>query len=187
MSYILKRDYDHIIRAEVRQMVQGNNDYTLNAAEVTAIEIASGYLRQRYDVAKIFADIPSTLQLINLSTPIVENDYCHDANDNIYKALVDEANPAQLTDTDQWTLSDPRNKALLLWVIDICVYNIHSNLAPQNIPQLRQNRYDDAMKCLREIQKETITPDLPLLVTDDVEATSGTYTFSPDTKATTKW
>ena len=184
MKWILNRDYNVTIRQEVKQMVMGDNAYTLADAEATAIEIASGYLRGKYDTVAIFFDIPLNKTLADEGGTLAINTICRDANDTIYKALVADANPLQLTDTDQWQATDPRNKAMLLAVCNIALYLMHSNLAPRNIPDLMVKNFDDAMSYLKAIQKESIVPNLPLLSSDVV---STTFTLSGNTKTTEKW
>jgi hypothetical protein len=47
--------------------------------------------------------------------------------------------------------------------VDITLYTLHSNIAPQNIPALRQRRYEKALEWCLAVAKGDITPNLPML------------------------
>ena len=67
------------------------------------------------------------------------------------------------TNTTYWTLGDNRNQQILMYTIDMVLYHLHCRIAPQNIPELRQNRYDDAKAFLNAAAKGTITLDMPII------------------------
>ena len=70
---------------------------------------------------------------------------------------------ASLTDTRYWTAGDLRSQQLLAVTIDICLYHLHSRIAPRNIPELRVKRYDDSISWLRMCAEGGITPNLPVI------------------------
>jgi hypothetical protein len=45
-------------------------------------------------------------------------------------------------DTTKWTKGDNRNQQLLIYLIDITLYHLHSRINPRNVPELRMIRYD---------------------------------------------
>jgi hypothetical protein len=45
-------------------------------------------------------------------------------------------------ETDYWTQGDNRNKVILMYLIDMTLYHLHSRLNPRNVPELRFVRYD---------------------------------------------
>lgn len=47
-----------------------------------------------------------------------------------------------------WTEGDNRSSELVMFVVDITLYHLHSRINPRNIPQLRMDRYDHAIKKL---------------------------------------
>lgn len=67
------------------------------------------------------------------------------------------------TDDTKWTLGDNRDQNILIKVVDIALYHLHSRIAPQNIPALRQNRYDDALTYLKAAAKGNVTIDMPVI------------------------
>lgn len=68
-----------------------------------------------------------------------------------------------VTDTSKWVKSDNRDQQMVMYCIDICLYHIHSRIAPRNIPDLRMNRYNSAIEWLRMCAEGSVTPNLPLL------------------------
>lgn len=67
------------------------------------------------------------------------------------------------TNTTYWTPGDNRNQQMIGYVIDICLYHVHSRISPRNIPDLRVKRYDDAVNWLKMAGQGAITADLPLI------------------------
>lgn len=179
MKWILNRDLERLITSEIRQIVMGNNEDSLEDTFDTAIEMASSYIKQRYDVAKIFYDIP---QFDRTGEDYLTGDVIRSNTDQIYVVLTD-APGSTLSDSAKYQAKDPRNKQLVQVVIDIGIYDLHSRISPRNIPELRQKRYDRAMEWLNKVQKETIIPDLPLLE----DATSQTFNFSEGNKTAERW
>lgn len=61
-----------------------------------------------------------------------------------------------------------RNKTLIMLCKDITLYHLHSKGNPNQIPDIRVKRYDDAKRTLREIRKGDFNiPDLPVIDTDE--------------------
>jgi phage gp36-like protein len=54
--------------------------------------------------------------------------------------------------------STARHKTIVMCMVDLCLYHLHSGLAGRNIPELRRMRYEDAIKTLRDINKGTLAP-----------------------------
>jgi hypothetical protein len=65
------------------------------------------------------------------------------------------------TDT-LWTKGDNRSIQLVYKIVDICLFNLHSRIAPKNIPQLRMDRYAAAIAWLDMAKAGEITADIPL-------------------------
>ncbi|HTA27345.1 MAG TPA: phage protein Gp36 family protein, partial [Bacteroidia bacterium] len=62
-----------------------------------------------------------------------------------------------------WVQGDNRDRSLVKNMVDIALYTLHSNIAPQNIPALRQKRYEKALEWCTSVAKGEVTPNLPLL------------------------
>lgn len=67
------------------------------------------------------------------------------------------------TDTTKWTKGDNRNAQIVMIMIDIALYHVHCRIAPRNIPQIRIDRYDMALKWLRMAARGEITADIPVI------------------------
>lgn len=68
-----------------------------------------------------------------------------------------------VTDPGKYTYGDNRNQQMVSYVIDLCLYHVHSRISPRNIPDLRVKRYDDAIAWLKMAGRGEITAALPLI------------------------
>lgn len=64
---------------------------------------------------------------------------------------------------------EERNPVILMYLIDIILYHLHSNISPRNIPELRGIRYEAAINWLKMVAKGSINPDLPTKPDDNAE------------------
>lgn len=71
-----------------------------------------------------------------------------------------------------WTKGDNRSQQLLLYMIDIILYQLHTRISPRNIPPLRFKRYDGspdnpgnggAIGWLKMAARGEVTASLPIL------------------------
>jgi hypothetical protein len=62
-----------------------------------------------------------------------------------------------------WIPGDNRDRSLVKNMVDAALYTLHANIAPQNIPALRQRRYAKAIEWCLAVAKGDITPNLPVL------------------------
>lgn len=75
-------------------------------------------------------------------------------------------------DTAYWTKGDNRNQQIVMYLIDITLYHLHSRINPRNVPELRAVRYDGmnalqtggAIGWLKKIASGDITADLPVII-----------------------
>jgi len=73
------------------------------------------------------------------------------------------------TDTTKWTAGDNRNQQIVMYLVDITLYHLHSRINPRNIPDLRKERYDGnnpqqnggAIAWLKRCASGDVTADLP--------------------------
>jgi hypothetical protein len=70
-----------------------------------------------------------------------------------------EAN-TPLTDNNYWSTGDNRSQQLVMFMIDITLYHLHSRISPRNIPELRVKRYDEAIAWLKKAGKGEVTANL---------------------------
>lgn len=72
--------------------------------------------------------------------------------------------------TDFWTAGDNRNQQIVLFLIDIVLYHLHSRINPRNIPDLRKERYNGnsptdsggAIGWLKSVAHGNVQADLPV-------------------------
>ncbi len=54
-----------------------------------------------------------------------------------------------------------RNQLVVLYMVDIALYHLHSNISSDNVPEIRIIRYNAAIDWLKRVAKGDISPDLP--------------------------
>jgi phage gp36-like protein len=64
------------------------------------------------------------------------------------------------TDDGKWTAGDNRSQQMVMIMIDIALYHLHSRISPRNIPDLRVKRYDEAVTWLHSAGTGKITANL---------------------------
>jgi signal peptidase I len=75
-------------------------------------------------------------------------------------------------DTTKWSEGDNRNQQIVMYLLDITLYHLHSRINPRNIPDLRKERYDGnnatqnggAIAWLKRVASGDITADLPQIL-----------------------
>lgn len=73
-------------------------------------------------------------------------------------------------DTNYWNPGDNRNQQIVLFLIDITLYHLHSRINPRNIPDLRKERYNGnsptdsggAIGWLKSVAHGNVQADLPV-------------------------
>lgn len=56
---------------------------------------------------------------------------------------------------------DSRNAMVIMVMIDLSVYHLHSRISPGQVPQLRADRYQDALDWLKSVASGKLEPSLP--------------------------
>lgn len=77
-------------------------------------------------------------------------------------------------DTTTWSVvgsrffikEDDRNRTLRYIIIQLAIFELHKLINPRNIPDLRLEAKDDAMRLLNKISKGEVTADLPIYFDD---------------------
>lgn len=54
-----------------------------------------------------------------------------------------------------------RKKIIVMYMVDIALYHLHSNITPDNIPEIRYLRYNRAIDWLKKVADSKLSPDLP--------------------------
>ena len=56
---------------------------------------------------------------------------------------------------------EDRNYELVMYLVDMSLYHIHSRINPGQVPELRMNRYQDAMDWLKNVGAGDWNPGFP--------------------------
>jgi len=99
------------------------------------------------------------LPLLNVAPDNINNGSLYWGTGVNYSILANTS----ITDTTYWIQGDNRSQQLVTYLVDICLYHLHSRISPRNIPDLRVKRYDDAKSWLKAVGKGDVTANLPLL------------------------
>jgi hypothetical protein len=75
-------------------------------------------------------------------------------------------------DIAYWTQGDNRNQQIVMYLLDITLYHLHSRINPRNVPDLRKERYDGnsptqsggAIAFLKRVASGDVTADLPQIL-----------------------
>lgn len=105
-------------------------------------------------------------------------------NNSFYYVVADNTTAGYLPTTSEYGAGDTRHPLLLTYTKDIALYHIHSNISPQNIPELRKKRYDDAIVWLNKVSKDLLDVDLPL---SDESQPFGSMRLGGNTKYGERW
>jgi len=81
------------------------------------------------------------------------------------------------------TEEDDRNPILKTYVIDLLLYHVHSRISPNNIPKLRENRYEQAIEWLKMVAADKLNPELPILAGQE----GGNFKMGSKPKVSSWW
>ena len=55
-----------------------------------------------------------------------------------------------------------RNPQIVMYLVDAALYHLHSRQNPRNVPQIRQDRYEQVISWLKMVRKGELSAGLPL-------------------------
>lgn len=58
---------------------------------------------------------------------------------------------------------DDRNPLLVMYLMDMALYHLHTRITPRNIPEVRGIRYENAINWLNKVASGKLTPQLTRL------------------------
>ena len=62
------------------------------------------------------------------------------------------------------TTGGSRNPLVVMYAVDMSLYYLHRLINPKKVPDFRKERYQYAIEWLEKVQKQTVNPDLPPLL-----------------------
>lgn len=82
---------------------------------------------------------------------------------------------------------DSRNSSVVMYTCDIALYHMAASLPQKMGMEIREKRYERAIKWLEGVQAEKILPDLPLVVDENGEPAGFLFKFSSQPKLKHNW
>lgn len=173
MSFLISSDYlPHIQSDNLNQILENDVDI-LKRMEIIAQAEMESYLKTRFDVAKVFIDINPWKDLAYAIGDIVIYDDSN-GNETIWQCTAStlaEQGEDPISRPSKWQAGDPRNPQVVMYMIDIVLYHLHSRINPRLIPDYRLMRYDGntssqqsgAIGWLKKANSGLITVDLPMI------------------------
>lgn len=181
--YLHPGDYTAQVRSEIKTLVGGTDEKKLMVAEKAAVSEMKSYLSKRYDVAKIFylfskfdpavaytagataADL-GKLVYYKKNTEADESYIVYECITNTAAGESPESHPAK------WEEFTGRNPFIVMRLVDMVMYHIHSKDASRLMPKIREDRYQDALDWLKMVGAGKVDADLPQLAIDDANFVS---------------
>ena len=74
-------------------------------------------------------------------------------------------------DTIFSTTGDSRHAELVMYIVDMTLYHLHSRINPGQVPELRKERYQDALDWLKGVAAGDYDPGLPGIGDADEDGT----------------
>jgi phage gp36-like protein len=69
--------------------------------------------------------------------------------------------PVYDTATEFARTGELRSSLTVMWGVDIALYHLHSRIQPNQVPQLRMDRYDAAIERLHKVSQGKLVLNLP--------------------------
>lgn len=80
-----------------------------------------------------------------------------------------------------------RNRLVVMYAVDVALYHLSASLPQKMGSEVRQERYERAIKWLEGVQAEKILPDLPLATDESGEPTGFLFKYSSQPKLKHNW
>ncbi len=162
--YLHPGDYSIQIRSEIKNLVGGADEKKLILAEHAAVGQMKSWLKKRYDIGKILfllkGEHNQTLAY-SLGDLVYYKENGETVEDyKVYEATADIAANTAWAPAN-WTLFTERNPFVILYLVDLTLYHLHSKDASRVIPKVREDRYQDALDWLKGVAEGMIDADLP--------------------------
>jgi phage gp36-like protein len=80
-----------------------------------------------------------------------------------------------------------RDEYIITITIDVALYHLYSQTGMKDIPEHRQQRYQDVLDWLKEVGSGTITADLPVMINDETGEEYSEFMFQSRKPENQKW
>ncbi len=182
MSFLNDTDYKVYIKDEHLETVTSSSEEIRLKAELAGLEEMQSYLRTRYDIPLIFFDVDEWDELIAY---VIDGHVIF--NEVVYKSKTGNIDKQPDESPADWEIGDDRNQVVIMYLVDLIIYHLHTSINPRNIPELRGIRYDAAITWLRAVSIGELEPNLPKLKDADGNETNLAISFDSKLKQFNDW
>ncbi len=177
--YLVETDYKKAIKGEILAIILGGDTSIRLDAELAAEQEMESYLSSRFDLPLVFLQYDD----FNASNTYMTGTRVKNAN-VVYEAKQDNITGA--FNSALWDKKFERSALITMYLVDLALYHVHSRIMPQQIPALRENRYNAAIDYLEKAAKGTINPQLPRVLDSEGVEEEKSLTWGSGKKFSTK-
>jgi hypothetical protein len=175
--YLTPADYSIQTRSEIAALVSQQSEVTYAMAETARVNYMKGHFARRFDVSQIFFAVSKFDPALTYAVPAegqppklvyFKKNTEADTDYKVYKVLsATAAGESPETTPAKWELFTDRDPFVILMLVDLVLYDLHSKHARRLMPDIVIERYDDAKAWVEAVGDGTINHNLPLLPEDD--------------------
>ncbi len=163
--FLFPADFETVVRADIREIVTGNDPTLLDDAAKAAISEMETYLRPRYKLTNLFIDYKTwTAGSYAIGARVIKDGI-------FYRAL-------QATSSTppgaHWLAGDERISYLVLTTINIALFHLYRRINPRKVPEHVSLAYDRAIEWLKDVRKGTADLDVSLYETTEGDVNENT-------------
>ena len=163
IMFLTNLDYtSHQSSIDLLILTNSNNLTIRNKVENAAVEQIKTHLRKRYDVNEMFIDVRIWSGIVTYSI----GDHVEHEGSIYYASQASTNEDPSAVDSEYWTLGDLRDPYLILIVLNITVYHLHTKVSKRLTPQDVADNYADALDWLKGVSKGEFVPNFPELIPD---------------------
>ncbi len=180
--YLHPGDYSIQIRNDITAILTGDKETIMAMAEAARVSFMKGEFARRYDVAKIFRLMAEFEPLRTYAPAAIADDSemvfykpaAAGADEyKIYQPLAQTvAGESPETNPLKWQEYGGRNPFVVLKLVDLISYDLHSKHARRAMPETVRERYLEARDWVTRVGDGLIDADLPLLDAETEAAAS---------------
>ena len=164
--FISNADLRTVVSDQALAQIIPPEEYNRNRAEAFAIEEAKAYLNFQYDTEAIFA-----IEVFDYSQAVAYavDQVIMSSKGIPYTCIAAAPAGASLSDAQYFKQEDQRNALVVMIVADLLTYHLYSKSPANRTPDHIKERYDSALKKLKEIRTQKMNPGLPLAGQDHAD------------------
>ncbi len=158
--FVQKKDYENQIQEKYLEEIITGDYAILTNIEASVKQEISSYLSNRYDITKIILDIEvwDSSKAYAIDTQIV-----YPTEDGtMYVSNVATLAGDEPSISIKWTLQDNRDNYIIMIFIDMVLYHLLSRVSPRMMNQVREARYNNSVKWLKDASAGRIDTNLPI-------------------------